>query len=99
MVLISCSSRLLRRFPSFCYYRTTRLLTLWPSGLIVALIGGIRKLITSCDRCDPTTQSALAGLTFESLITSLDGRAVARKLVTALIEQQIGQELGVSNFH
>lgn len=46
-------------------------------------------------RCDPVTQSALASLTFESLITSLDGRAVARKLVTALIEQQIGQELGV----
>lgn len=99
MVLIFYSSRLLRRFPSFCYYRTTRLLTLWPSGLIVALIGRIGKLTTSYDRCDPTTQSALAGLTFESLITSFDGRAVARKLVTALIEQQIGQELGVSNFH
>ncbi|KIR29674.1 nuclear pore complex protein Nup155 [Cryptococcus deuterogattii LA55] len=53
------------------------------------------KITDIVAKCDPTTQSALAGLTFESLITSLDGRAVARKLVTALIEQQIGQELGI----
>lgn len=61
----------------------------------MALIGGNKKLTSNRYRCDPATQSALASLTFESLITSSDGRAVARKLVTALIEQQIGQELGV----
>ena len=49
----------------------------------------------SC-RTDPNTQSTLSNLTFQSLLTSSDGRQVARKLVTALIEQQIGQELGVS---
>ena len=46
-------------------------------------------------RCDPGTQSVLANLTWQGLLTSLDGRDIARKLVTALIEQQIGQELGV----
>lgn len=65
----------------------------------MALIGGNRKLTANRYRCDSATQSALASLTFESLITSSDGRAVARKLVTALIEQQIGQELGVSISH
>ena len=47
-------------------------------------------------RTDPNTQSTLASMTFQSLLTSVDGRQVAKKLVTALIEQQIGQELGVS---
>ncbi|TYJ54289.1 hypothetical protein B9479_005048 [Cryptococcus floricola] len=46
-------------------------------------------------KCDGPTQIALSGLTFESLIASLEGRDVARKLVTSLIEQQIGQELGI----
>jgi hypothetical protein len=48
------------------------------------------------DRCEPALQGTLANLTFQGLLTSTDGREVARKLVTALIEQQIGQELGVS---
>ena len=47
-------------------------------------------------RCDPNTQQVISSLTFQGLFTSLDGREVARKLVTSLIEQQIGQELGVS---
>jgi hypothetical protein len=41
-------------------------------------------------------QQTLANLTYQGLFTSVDGREVAKKLVTALIEQQIGQELGVS---
>jgi len=47
-------------------------------------------------RCDPALQSTLGGLTYMGLLTTNEGREVARKLVTALIEQQIGQELGVS---
>nr|XP_018265732.1 nuclear pore complex protein Nup155 [Kwoniella dejecticola CBS 10117]OBR87890.1 nuclear pore complex protein Nup155 [Kwoniella dejecticola CBS 10117] len=46
-------------------------------------------------RTDPQTQQTLANLTFQALLTSIDGKDVARKLVTALIEQQIGQELGI----
>lgn len=49
-------------------------------------------------RCDIQLQSALANLTFPGLLTSTDGRDIAKKLVTALIEQQIGQEQGVSLF-
>lgn len=40
-------------------------------------------------------QSMLSNLTFQGLLTTTDGRDIAKKLVTALIEQQIGQELGV----
>ncbi|WVF70035.1 hypothetical protein IAT40_004822 [Kwoniella sp. CBS 6097] len=46
-------------------------------------------------KTDINTQNTLANLTFQDLLTSLDGREVARKLVTSLIEQQIGQELGI----
>ncbi|WVR04455.1 hypothetical protein IAU60_001458 [Kwoniella sp. DSM 27419] len=46
-------------------------------------------------KVDMNTQSSLSNMTFQALLTSLDGREVARKLVTALIEQQIGQELGI----
>ncbi|WWC87143.1 uncharacterized protein L201_002029 [Kwoniella dendrophila CBS 6074] len=46
-------------------------------------------------RTDPQTQQTLANLTFQGLLTSLDGKDVAKRLVTALIEQQIGQELGI----
>nr|XP_019008734.1 nuclear pore complex protein Nup155 [Kwoniella pini CBS 10737]OCF47515.1 nuclear pore complex protein Nup155 [Kwoniella pini CBS 10737] len=46
-------------------------------------------------RTDPQTQQTLSNLTFQALLTSIDGKDVARKLVTALIEQQIGQELGI----
>jgi nuclear pore complex protein Nup155 len=37
----------------------------------------------------------LRGMKFKDLFTTSKGREVARRLVTALIEQQIGQELGV----
>jgi len=47
-------------------------------------------------RCDQNTQATINSLTFQSLFTSVDGRDVARRLVTALIEMQIGQEMGVS---
>jgi nuclear pore complex protein Nup155 len=51
--------------------------------------------LTSC-RLSPQVQSALLNLTFQTLLTTTDGRDIAKQLVTALIEQQIGQELGVS---
>ncbi|OCF37542.1 nuclear pore complex protein Nup155 [Kwoniella heveanensis BCC8398] len=46
-------------------------------------------------KTDMNTQNTLSNLTFQDLLTSSDGREVARKLVTSLIEQQIGQELGI----
>ncbi|KAK4686014.1 hypothetical protein P7C73_g4121, partial [Tremellales sp. Uapishka_1] len=46
-------------------------------------------------RCDGQLQSTLSSLNFQGLLTAVEGREVARKLVTALIEQQIGQELGI----
>ncbi len=47
-------------------------------------------------RCDQQTQQTIANLTFQGLFTSTDGHDIARRLVTSLIEMQIGQELGVS---
>lgn len=38
----------------------------------------------------------MADLTFADLFTGTTGRDVAKKLVTVLIEQQIGQQIGVS---
>ncbi|WWD22088.1 hypothetical protein CI109_106577 [Kwoniella shandongensis] len=46
-------------------------------------------------KTDMGTQQTLSNLTFQSFLTSLDGKDVAKRLVTALIEQQIGQELGI----
>ena len=53
------------------------------------------EILTS-SRCDPATQQTIGSLTFQGLFTSVEGRDAARRLVTSLIEQQIGQELGVS---
>lgn len=53
------------------------------------------KLPDVIAKCDVQMQTGLPSLTFQGLLTSLGGREVARKLVTALIELQIGQELGV----
>lgn len=46
-------------------------------------------------KCSPETQQALSALTFQDLLTSQNGREVARQLVTALIELQIGAELSI----
>jgi nuclear pore complex protein Nup155 len=54
------------------------------------------KLPDVIAKCDAATQGTLTSLSFEGLLTSQGGRDVARTLVTALIELQIGQELGVS---
>lgn len=50
------------------------------------------------NRCEPALQSALLNMTYQDLLCSIQGRDVAKKLVTSLIEQQIGKEIGVS-FH
>lgn len=55
------------------------------------------KLPDVIAKCDQSTQATLTSLTFQGLLTSQGGRDVARTLVTALIELQIGQELGVSS--
>jgi hypothetical protein len=47
-------------------------------------------------RTDMAIQQNLSNLTFKDLFVSPDAKEIAKKLVTALIEQQIGQELGVS---
>lgn len=57
------------------------------------------KLPDVIAKCDVATQGMLTSLDFQSLLTSQGGRDVARTLVTALIELQIGQELGVSPHH
>ncbi|BEJ12146.1 hypothetical protein CspHIS471_0206060 [Cutaneotrichosporon sp. HIS471] len=55
------------------------------------------KLPDVIAKCDAATQGTLTSLSFEGLLTSQGGRDVARALVTALIELQIGQELGIDN--
>jgi nuclear pore complex protein Nup155 len=55
------------------------------------------KLADVIAKTDAETQSTLQSLTFQALLTSPNGREVARKLVTALIELQIGADLGIDN--
>lgn len=47
--------------------------------------------------CDPETQKTLLGLTYADLLTKKQGRDVARSLVSAVINQQIGRQLSVSS--
>ena len=54
------------------------------------------KLPDLVARCGSSVSNELKGTAFRDLFTSQPARNVAKKLVTALIEQQIGQELGVS---
>ena len=48
-------------------------------------------------RTDVTTQRLIASMTFEELITGQNGVAVSRALVNVIIDQQIGQQIAVSN--
>lgn len=41
-------------------------------------------------------QGMLSRMTFKDFLTTPEGRKISRQLVTNLIEQQIGQEHGVS---
>lgn len=46
--------------------------------------------------CDVETQKTLLGLTYQDLLVTKKGRDVARALVSAIINQQIGQQVSVS---
>ena len=48
-------------------------------------------------RTDATTQRLIASMTFEELITGQNGVAVSRALVNVIIDQQIGQQIAVSD--
>ena len=47
-------------------------------------------------RCDADTQKITATQTFEDLITSSHGMTISRALVNVVIDQQIGQQISVS---
>ncbi|ORX34408.1 Non-repetitive/WGA-negative nucleoporin C-terminal-domain-containing protein [Kockovaella imperatae] len=55
----------------------------------------ISEIIARRCRCDGPLQSSLSNLLWRDLVCSINGKDIAKKLVTALIEQQIGQELGI----
>lgn len=46
-------------------------------------------------RCEPDLQAALLNLRYCDLITQKGGREIAKKLVTSLINHQIGQQLSI----
>jgi nuclear pore complex protein Nup155 len=48
-------------------------------------------------RTDATTQRLIASMTFEELITGQNGVAASRALVNVIIDQQIGQQIAVSD--
>ena len=48
------------------------------------------------DRCDADTQKIIANQTFGDLITSSHGITISRALVNVVIDQQIGQQISVS---
>ena len=49
-------------------------------------------------RCDQEIQKTILSLTFEDLITSQNGVTASRALVNVVIDQQIGQQIGVRPF-
>lgn len=48
-------------------------------------------------RCEPDLQGALLNLRYCDLITQKGGREIAKKLVTSLINHQIGQQLSIES--
>jgi hypothetical protein len=46
-------------------------------------------------RCDTEAQRNVASLTFEDLVTAVNGVSASRALVNILIDEQIGQQVGV----
>ncbi|KAG6332506.1 hypothetical protein ID866_6583 [Astraeus odoratus] len=46
-------------------------------------------------QCDADTQKLVTGMTYENLITTLDGMNASRALVNVVIDQQIGQQISV----
>jgi len=78
---------------SWIYWISTSWQISSPSKLIPSWLPGL-KLI---GRCDPDVQGILSRMTYKDFLTTPEGRKVSRQLVTNLIEQQIGQEHGVSS--
>ena len=52
--------------------------------------------VSDADRCDADTQKIISNQTFEDLITSSHGMMISRALVNVVIDQQIGQQISVS---
>lgn len=48
--------------------------------------------------CEQDIQKTILSLTFEDLIVSQNGVTASRALVNVVIDQQIGQQIGVSHF-
>ncbi|EJD55558.1 nucleoporin-domain-containing protein [Auricularia subglabra TFB-10046 SS5] len=73
-------------------------------GLLVQTIEAISFVLLLIDyqlseivsQCDKQTQQDLQTLTYEQLISTKKGRDVARNLVSAIINQQIGRQISVS---
>jgi hypothetical protein len=47
--------------------------------------------------CDKPTQDATGRLTYSGLVTTKDGRDVARSLLNSVINQQLSHQVGVSD--
>ena len=60
-------------------------------------LGRIHYIPEEFNRTDVATQRLIASMTFEELITGQNGVAASRALVNVIIDQQIGQQIAVSN--
>lgn len=79
--------------------RLTSLLTRTIEALSFVLLLMDYNLSLLVLKCEPRIQQLLASQTFEALITARDGMEVSSALVNVVIDQQIGQQLSVGDFH
>jgi len=86
----------LKRFHSWIYLINTSYPISLPSESFLFLFIGWLEVARADGRCDPDVQGLLSRMTYKDFLTTPEGRKVSRQLVTNLIEQQIGQEHGVS---
>lgn len=63
------------------------------SGVVCVYV--ILWSLSSVRRCSAEIQGAVGSLTFEDLVTTPSGVVAARALVNILIDEQIGQQIGV----
>lgn len=54
-----------------------------------------KKLLTFANSCDKPTQDAAGRLTYADLVTTKQGRDVARALLNAVINQQLSYQISV----
>jgi hypothetical protein len=69
---------------------------LWLGEPFSTIIAGLVLLMVMFLSCDQQTQDATGRLTFADLITTKQGRDVARALLNAVINQQLSYQIGVS---